>query len=101
MCSPGRIVSLKSKDRAAQLLRRQEQDRRSRELDRQRREIAAQIDNLQARLEENEILIRQNIEREDQFAADRNALASSRRVTPPPKSTAKIYNKSKPRVVQE
>ena len=85
------------KDKAARLLRRQEQERRSRELDRQRREIAAQIDNLQAQLEENEILIRHDSEREDQFAADRNAMASSRRVTPPPKATAKMSNKSKPR----
>jgi circadian clock protein KaiC len=94
-------LAQESKEKAAQLLRRQEQDRRSRELDRQRREIAAQIAILQAQLEENEILIRHEIEREDQLAADRNAMASSRRVTPSPKATAKFSNKSKPRAVQE
>jgi hypothetical protein len=56
---------------------------------------------LQAQLEEDEILTRQAIEREDQLAADRLAMASTRQATESAKSMAKPSNKGKPRLVQE
>jgi len=90
-----------AKEKAAERLRRQEIDRRSREADRKRREIQAQIAVLQGQLEESDILIQQEIEREDKLAADRNAMASSRRVTLSGKSAAKMSGKPKPRLVQE
>jgi circadian clock protein KaiC len=94
-------LAQEAKEKTAERIRRQEIDRRSREADRKRREIQAQIAVLQGQLEENDILSRQEIEREDQLAADRNARASSRHVTPSPKSTAKMPGKPKPRLVRE
>ena len=94
-------LAQEAKEKAAERLRRQEIDRRSREADRKRREIQAQIAVLQGQLEENDILIQQEIEREDKLAADRNAMASSRRVTLSAKSAAKMSGKPKPRLVQE
>ena len=94
-------LAQEAKEKAAERLRRQEIDRRSREADRKRREIQAQIAVLQGQLEENDILIQQQIEREDKLAADRNAMASSRRVTLSGKSAAKMSGKPKPRLVQE
>ena len=94
-------LAQEAKEKAAQLLRRQEIDRRSREADRKRREIRLKSRCCRRSLKRDEILIRQDIEREDQLAADRNAMASSRRVTPSGKSTAKMSSKPKPRLVQE
>ena len=94
-------LAQEAKEKAAQLLRQQEISRRSREADRRRREITAQIAVLQAQLEEDEILGRQAIEREDQVAADRLAMASTRQATPSAKSTAKLSSKGKPRLVQK
>jgi circadian clock protein KaiC len=94
-------LAQEAKEKAAERLRRQEIDRRSREADRRRREITAQIAVLQAQLEENDILSREEVEREDQFVADRDAMASSRRVIPSLKSTGKMPGKPKPRLVQE
>jgi hypothetical protein len=74
---------------------------RSREADRRRREITTQIAVLQAQLEDDETLSRQAIEREDQLAADRLAMASNRHATQSAKSTTKPSNKGKPRLVQK
>ena len=94
-------LAQEAKEKAAQLLRQQEVSRRSREADRRRREITAQIAVLQAQLEDDEILSRQAIERDDQLAADRLAMASARQATPLAKSTAKLSGKGKPRLVQK
>jgi circadian clock protein KaiC len=94
-------LAQEAKEKAAQLLRQQERAKRSREADRRRREITAQIAVLQAQLEEDEILNRQAIEREDQLAADRLVMASTRQATESAKSMAKPSNKGKPRLVQE
>jgi circadian clock protein KaiC len=88
-------LAQEAKEKAAQLLRQQEVSRRSREADRRRREITTQIAALQAQLEDDEILNRQAIEREDQLAADRLAMASTRN------ATTKPSNKGKPRLVQK
>jgi hypothetical protein len=56
---------------------------------------------LQAQLEDDEILSRQAVEREDQLTADRLAMASTRQATPSAKSTAKLSSKGKPRLVQK
>src|SRR5437764_15174182 len=87
--------------KAAELLRQQEVSRRSREADRRRREITAQIAVLQAQLEDDEILSRQAIERDDQLAADRLAMASARQATPTAKSTAKLSRQGKAGLVQK
>jgi circadian clock protein KaiC len=94
-------LAQEAKEKAAQLVRQQEISRRSREADRRRREITAQIAVLQAQLEDDEILSRQTIEREDQLAADRLAMASTRHATPSAKSTTKLSSKGKPRLVQK
>jgi circadian clock protein KaiC len=75
-------LAQETKEKAAQLVRQQEISRRSREADRRRREITTQIAVLQAQLEEDEILSRQAIERENQLAADQLAMASTRQATP-------------------
>jgi circadian clock protein KaiC len=69
-----------AKDRAAEIERQQEIERRSRDVERKRREIAAQIENLQAQLANEELLSQQAVLRDDQFAADRVAMATSRQV---------------------
>jgi circadian clock protein KaiC len=94
-------LAQEAKEKAAQLLRQQELSRRSRDADRRRREISTQIAALQAQLEEDEILSRQAIESEDQRAADRLAMASTRQAIPSVKSTAKLSSKGKPRLVQK
>jgi circadian clock protein KaiC len=94
-------LAQEAKEKATQLLRQQEISRRSREADRRRREISTQIAALQAQLEEDEILSRQVIESEDRLAADRLAMASTRQATPSAKSTVKLSNKGKPRLVQK
>ena len=94
-------LAQEAREKAAQLLRQQEIDRRAREVDRRRREITAQIAALQEQLEEDEIRNRQDIEREDRLAAERVAMSSSRHVTQSAKSAAKISGKAKPRLVQE
>ena len=82
-------LAQEAKEKAAHLLRQQEMTNRSREADRRRREITAQIAVLQAQLEDDETLSRQDIEREDQLAADRLAMASNsprhtvRQIRPP------------------
>ena len=94
-------LAQEAREKAAQLLRQQEIDRRAREVDRKRREITAQIAALQQQLEEDEIRNRQDIEREDQLAAERVAMGSSRHVTQSAKSAGKISGKAKPRLVRE
>ncbi len=94
-------LAQEAKEKAAQLLRREEIAKRSREADRRRREITAQIAVLQAQLEENELLTRQATEREDQLAADRVSMAASRQATSSAKSTAKLSSKGKPQLVQK
>jgi circadian clock protein KaiC len=94
-------LAQEAKEKAAQFLRQQEMSKRSREADRRRREITTQIAVLQAQLEEDEVLSRQAIEREDQLAADRLAMASARQATPSAKSTTKPSNKGKPHLVQK
>jgi circadian clock protein KaiC len=69
-----------AKDRAAEIERQQEIERRSREVERKRREIAAHIADLQAQLANEELLSQQAVMRDDQFAADRIAMATSRQV---------------------
>jgi circadian clock protein KaiC len=69
-----------AKDRAAEIERQQEIERRSRDVERKRREIAAQIENLQAQLANEELLSQQAVLRDDKFAADRVAMATSRQV---------------------
>jgi circadian clock protein KaiC len=71
-----------AKDKAAVLVREQEMERRSRELERKRREITTQIEILQAQLAgqeaETTLLNREGVAREDQLAADREAMGVSR-----------------------
>ena len=69
-----------AKDRAAEIERQQEIERRSREVERKRREIAARIADLQAQLADGELLSQQAVLRDNQFAADRVAMATSRQV---------------------
>jgi circadian clock protein KaiC len=71
-----------AKDRAAQLERQQEIERRSREVERKRREITEQIADLQAQLANEELLSQQAVMRDDQFAADRVAIATNRQAHP-------------------
>jgi circadian clock protein KaiC len=75
-------LAQEAKDKAAELVRSQEIERRSRELERKRREIAAQIEILGAQLvtEEAEVglLNREGTAREDRLAADRDAMGVSR-----------------------
>ena len=94
-------LAQEAQETAAKVLRQQERDRRSRQVDRERQKISAQIAALQAQLEENEILDRQAIEREDQLTTDRTAMASSRQVIPSAKSASKMPSKAKPRLVRE
>jgi circadian clock protein KaiC len=94
-------LAQEAKEKAAQLLRQQEINRRSREVERKRRDITAQIAALQAQLEDEELLNRQEIERQDQLAADRLAMGSSRHVTQSDNSHSKSSSKTKPRLVQE
>ena len=86
-----------AKDRHAQLERQREIARRSREVERKRREIGAQIADLQSQLANEELLSEQVAMRDDQFAADRVAMATSRQAqTPGPaaKSTGKARTRS-------
>jgi circadian clock protein KaiC len=94
-------LAQEAQETAAKVLRQQERDRRSRQVDRERQKISAQIAALQAQLEENEILDRQAIEREDQLTTDRTAMASSRQGIPSAKSASKMPSKAKPRLVRE
>jgi circadian clock protein KaiC len=77
-------LAQEAKDRAAAVGRAQDMERRSRELDRKRREITAQIEALQAQLARDEdeaaLLDREDAAREDQLAADRAAMGTSRQV---------------------
>jgi circadian clock protein KaiC len=72
-------LAQEAKDRAAQLTRQQEIERRSREVERKRREITGQIADLQAQLANEEHLREQVVEFEDRFAADRIAMGLSRK----------------------
>ena len=71
-----------ARERAAQVARQQEIDRRRRELDRKRRSVASQIENLQAQLEVEEMEMNlvntEGSEREQQLEADRAALTVTR-----------------------
>ena len=69
-----------AKDRAAEIERQQDIERRSREVERKRREIEAQIADLRAQLADEELLGQQAVLRDNQFAADRVAMATSRQV---------------------
>src|SRR5215212_933069 len=69
-----------ARDRAAEIERQQDTERRSREVERRRREIAARIADLQAQLADEEMLSQQSVLRDNQFAADRVAMATSRQV---------------------
>ena len=69
-----------ARDRAAEIERQQDTERRSREVERRRREIAARIADLQAQLADEEMLSHQGVLRDNQFAADRVAMATSRQV---------------------
>jgi len=60
--------------------RQQETERRSRKVDRKRREIATRIADLQAQLADEEMLSQRAVFRDNQFAADRVAMATSRQV---------------------
>ena len=71
-------LAQEAKDRAAQLTRQQEIERRSREVERKRHEITGQIADLQAQLANEEHLREQVVEFEDRFAADRIAMGLSR-----------------------
>jgi circadian clock protein KaiC len=75
-------LAQEAKDKAAELVREQEMERRGRELERKRREINAQIEVLQAALAaettEETRLNREGVAREDQLAADRVAMGVSR-----------------------
>jgi len=77
-------LAQEAKDKAASLVRAQDMERRSRELERRRREIAAQIEILQAQLasdtDEEALLSREGVAREDQLTADRVAMGTSRQV---------------------
>jgi circadian clock protein KaiC len=76
-------LAQEAKDRAAQLMRQQEIERRSSEVQRKRREITGQIADLQAQLASDELLREQVVEFDDQFAVDRIAMASSRQAHTP------------------
>jgi circadian clock protein KaiC len=69
-----------AKDRAAEIERQQEIERRSREVERKRRDIEARIADLRAQLADEELLGQQAVLRDNQFAADRVAMATSRQV---------------------
>jgi circadian clock protein KaiC len=78
-------IAQEGKEKAAQLVRKQEIERRSREVERKRREISGQIEILQAHLasitEEGALLNREDVVREEQLAADRAAQTRSRKVS--------------------
>ncbi|HET9717724.1 MAG TPA: circadian clock protein KaiC [Pseudolabrys sp.] len=73
-------LAQEAKDKAAQLLREREGQRRSREVARRRREIAAQIAELEAQLAEDELLGSEAVQRGDQIRAQRASMAVSRKV---------------------
>src|SRR5262249_40470562 len=77
-------LAQEAKDKAASLVRAQEIERRSGELERKRGEITAQIEVLQAQLasegDEEALLGRESVAREDQLATDRVAMGTSRQV---------------------
>jgi circadian clock protein KaiC len=69
-----------ARDRATEIERQQDTERRSREVERRRREIAARIADLQAQLADEEVLSQQAVLRDNQLAGDRVAMATSRQV---------------------
>jgi circadian clock protein KaiC len=85
-----------AKDRAEQLQRQQEIERRSRAVERKRREINEQIADLQAQLANEELLSQQAVMRDDQLATDRLAIAT-RRQAHPSAATAKSSGKARVR----
>jgi circadian clock protein KaiC len=87
-----------AKDRAEQLQRQQEIERRSRAVERKRREINEQIADLQAQLANEELLSEQAVMRDDQLAADRLAIAMRRQPHP---SAAAAKSSGKARVRSE
>jgi circadian clock protein KaiC len=85
-------LAQEAKDKAQSLVRAQEMERRSRELERKRREITAQIEILQVQLaseaDEEALLSREGVAREDQLTADRVAMGTSRHVAQTPTGSA-------------
>ncbi|SRR5579871_2772311 len=75
-------LAQETQDKAAALVREQEIQRRSRDLERKRREITAQIEALRAQLasevDEETLLNRESVVREEQLATDRVAMGKSR-----------------------
>ena len=77
-------IAQEAREQARKLEHRQEIERRTREFERRRRQIEAEVEELQARLasEKAEIdyLASEELDRDNQIAADRLAMARSRRV---------------------
>jgi len=99
-------LAQEAEDKAAALVREQEMQQRSRNLERKRREINAQIEALRAQLasevDEDTLLNREGAGRENQLAADRDAMSRSRRVAATPAEPAlKAANKSKTRLEKQ
>jgi circadian clock protein KaiC len=99
-------LAQEAQDKAAALVREQEMQQRSRNLERKRREINAQIEALRAQLasevDEDTLLNREGAGRENQLAADRDAMSRSRRVAATPAEPAlKAANKSKTRLEKQ
>ncbi|MBV8919043.1 circadian clock protein KaiC [Bradyrhizobium sp.] len=92
-------LAQEARDKAEALTREQEMQRRSRNLERKRREISAQIEVLQAQLarevDEDALLNREDVVREDQLATDRAAIAKSRHVAATPGPKAATTQKSR------
>jgi circadian clock protein KaiC len=93
-------LAQEAQDMAAALVREQEMQRRSRNLERKRREITAQIEVLQAQLagevDEDMLLNREGVLREDQLVTERASMAESRQaVATPTKPAMKAANRRK------
>jgi circadian clock protein KaiC len=76
-------VAQEAREQARKLKHRQEIERRTREFERRRRQIEAEVEELQAQLAsekaEIEHLVSEELDRDNQIAADRLAMARSRR----------------------
>jgi circadian clock protein KaiC len=99
-------LAQEAQDKAAALVREQEIQLRSRNLERKRREISAQIEALQAQLasevDEDTLLNREGVVRENQLTADRDAMSRSRQVAAMPTELAlKAANRSKTRLEKQ
>lgn len=99
-------VAQQAQDNAAALVREQEMQRRSRNLERKRREISAQIEALQAQLvsevEEDTLINREDVARENQLVADRDVMGRSRQTgATPAKQHLKAAKKSNARLEKQ